>query len=254
MKKKKLKIISKINRKILSITFWSLALVGLFAVMGFVNFERNTVLCESIQIDINNENGHFFVEQDDVLALIKREGIELKGKPLSAINYELLEQTIHAYPYVKEVQVYSTISGELNFEITQREPILRVMSYEMGSFYLDVEGKRMPLSNRYTARVTLANGSISQTMLNDLFLLATFVNKNSFWESQVQQIYVDWAGEIQLIPRVGKHKILLGGFDDLEGKFSKLMVFYKEGLNRIGWNRYKTIDLRYKDQVVCTKL
>ena len=90
-------------------------------------------------------------------------------------------------------------------------------------------------------------------MLEDLFLLATFVNKNQFWKSQVQQIYVAWAQEIQLIPRVGKHKILLGDVSDLDEKFDNLLNFYKYGLNNVGWDKYKSVDLSFKDQVVCKK-
>jgi len=248
------KILKNFNRKFFYAIFTVLILSCLLMVMGFVSAERNSILCDKIEIVINYDKGYFFVEKEDITGLIKKEGIELIGKPLSAIDYDMLESLIYTNPFVKEVQVYSTISGDLKFEIAQKEPVLRVMSNSLGSFYLDTDGYKMPVSNKYSARVTLANGNIKSTMLNDLFLLATFVNKNKFWRSQLQQIYVDWAGEIQLIPRVGKHKILLGGFNDIEEKFQKLMTFYKEGLNKIGWNRYKTIDLRYKDQVVCVKI
>jgi cell division protein FtsQ len=53
---------------------------------------------------------------------------------------------------------------------------------------------------------------------------------------------------------VGNHKIILGDCSDLEQKFKKLFAFYKDGLNKIGWNTYKTINLKYKNQVVCTRI
>ena len=112
----------------------------------------------------------------------------------------------------------------------------------------------MPVSNNYTANVILANGYVDLVSVDDLKMLATFVNKNKFWKSQILQIYVDWAGSIQLVPRVGNHKIILGDCSDLEQKFNKLFAFYKDGLNKIGWNTYKTINLKYKNQVVCTRI
>ena len=37
-----------------------------------------------------------------------------------------------------------------------------------------------------------------------------------------------------------------------EGK-TTISIGLTEGLNKIGWNAYSTINLKYKDQVVCTK-
>jgi len=64
---------------------------------------------------------------------------------------------------------------------------------------------------------------------------------------------VNGAGEIELISRVGNQPVLFGDINDMEEKFDKLLLFYKEGLSKTGWNQYKTINLTYKDQVVCTK-
>ena len=50
-----------------------------------------------------------------------------------------------------------------------------------------------------------------------------------------------------------KDTIVIGEVYNLESKFNKLMLFYEEGLSKTGWNEYKTINLKYKDQVVCTK-
>lgn len=91
------------------------------------------------------------------------------------------------------------------------------------------------------------------TELNDLFKLAQFINQNEFWKAQVSHIYVNQQEDIELSPRVGHHNIIFGSIDNLEEKFDKLNLFYKKGLNRTGWNQYETINLKFKNQVVCTK-
>lgn len=90
--------------------------------------------------------------------------------------------------------------------------------------------------------------------------LLTFVEtveKDSFWRSEVVQIVARStpAGvlEIDLIPRSGRHTIRFGRLDEPQRKLDKLMRFYRGGLSRIGWDEYRTIDIRYKDQVVCRK-
>jgi cell division protein FtsQ len=86
---------------------------------------------------------------------------------------------------------------------------------------------------------------------NELLKIASYVDKQMFWKAQIEQIFVTRDNEFILIPKIGNHKILLGDANDLEIKFDKLFVFYKEGLSRVGWNKYATIDIRFDKQVVC---
>ena len=67
-------------------------------------------------------------------------------------------------------------------------------------------------------------------------------------EAQIEQIAVNKLLEFELVPKVGNHKIVFGGIENLEGKFEKLMIFYKKGLSKTGWNEYSEINLKYKNQ------
>ncbi len=131
----------------------------------------------------------------------------------------------------------------------------------------------MPTSDNYTARVPVASGFITDRQhvmqrynvanmsdslkqisnLDELFELATFIRNNEFWRAQIQQIIVEPNGELTLVPTVGDHHILLGHTDKMEQKFKKLLLFYHKGLNKTGWDQYSHINLKYKDQVICTK-
>ena len=59
--------------------------------------------------------------------------------------------------------------------------------------------------------------------------------------------------EVELTPRSGRFAVLFGRLEDVERKFDKLLRFYRSGLSSIGWSEYRTIDIRYNDQVVCKK-
>ena len=131
----------------------------------------------------------------------------------------------------------------------------------------------MPLSSTYTARVPVANGFITEkefemlqhnvaemndslcksSCLDDLFKLASFIRNDEFWKANIQQIRVEPNGELTVIPTIGDHHILLGTTDNMEQKFNKLLLFYRKGLNTTGWDQYTNINLKYKDQVICTK-
>lgn len=59
--------------------------------------------------------------------------------------------------------------------------------------------------------------------------------------------------EVELIPRVGRFRIVLGSLDDFEEKLNKLRLFYDQAIPKVGWDKYSVIDLKYKNQIVCTK-
>ena len=79
----------------------------------------------------------------------------------------------------------------------------------------------------------------SQKTIYDVYRLVTFITDDKFWNSQIEQIYVNNKYEFELIPRVGSHIIELGRVEDLEEKFENLKILYLRGFNKIGWNQYE---------------
>lgn len=267
--------------KILNISVWIILFAALLASLGFVKSESSHTSCKSIHISVSRPANHFFVYESEIEQLLLEKANFKIGSKLEDINIDVLEKIIRNNPFIANAEVYSTIDGEVHIEITQRDPIVRIINSLNESFYIDSKGEFMPLSNKYVARVPIANGFIydqyilgsiknleqistaaneetNNLWLSDkIYLLANYIYNHAFWKAQIEQIYLNEEKEIELIPKVGNHKILFGKISDLsdvEDKMNKLFTFYKEGLNRTGWNLYKTINLKYKNQVVCTKL
>ncbi|NJM14093.1 MAG: hypothetical protein HC896_00705 [Bacteroidales bacterium] len=90
-------------------------------------------------------------------------------------------------------------------------------------------------------------------MLEDLYNIALFLSASKFWKAQVTQVYLNQNLEYEIIPRVGSHQIILGGADDLQYKFRKLEALYLKAFKVVGWNEYETINLKFGNQVICTK-
>ena len=138
-------------------------------------------------------------------------------------------------------------------EIEQKMPILRVNSTS-GNYYIDNMGSVMPLSRHYVAHVLVASGYINKEFaMNELYHFVQFLQDNEFWNNQIDQIYVDADQEVELIPLVGNHKILLGSFDDYQKKLDNLKLFYEQAIPKVGWEKYSLINLKYRNQIVCTK-
>ncbi|MEG1545261.1 MAG: cell division protein FtsQ, partial [Tannerellaceae bacterium] len=135
----------------------------------------------------------------------------------------------------------------------QKIPILRVISVR-GNFYVDNLGSTMPISPRYVMQLPIVSGYVEKEFaMNELYKFALFLQENEFWNNQIEQIYVYPDGEIELIPRVGDHRIVLGTFDNFEEKLANLQLFYDQAIPKVGWEKYGMINLKYKNQIVCTK-
>lgn len=263
-------------KRIVNIAIWVIMVFGLIAMLAFVEVEQGTLKCSSLHIDINHDDGNYFVEKSDVESIIYNTGDSVINQPISKIKIDYLEKLINNHPAIADAQVYKSIDGQLHVKVQQRFPIVRVFNAKNESYYIDQQGGFMPLSDKYAARVIVANGHIfagsemfnkinvtdlmradsvaKKTNIDDVYLLAKYINDDNWRKAQFQQIYIDERGDIELIPNVGDHRIILGDLSDLDEKMEKLKVFYLEGLSKTGWNEYKTINLKYKNQVVCTKI
>ena len=256
-------------KKFFNILIWVSLIFLLVITLGFVEQRKSTSMCAGLKIDIDRSDGNYFVLEEDIQNLITNKGYDLDSMNLNSFDVHHVEWLLNNNPSIKNAQVYATIDGYIRIDIEQRKPILRVLTKSNDSYYLDREGSIMPLSNKYTANVIVANGAIfsqdsiiyqanvnafeKDHILSQLYDIAAFVSVDDFWKSQIVQIYVDENNNVELIPRVGNHNIILGDARNLEEKFKKLMLFYKKGLSKTGWNEYRTINLKYNNQVVCTK-
>ena len=132
-------------------------------------------------------------------------------------------------------------------------PLLRVMAANGDNYYIDSKGKVMPIPNS-SAHVAVVTGSVDRDFATkELYKLGIFLQNHPLWEAQIEQINVTPAKELELVPRVGEHIIFLGKPGDYEEKFERLKIFYKKGLNQVGWNKYSRISLEFSNQIICTK-
>jgi len=239
-------------KKIANILVWVFLFGYLIVVFSFANGKSNKLVITGTQVKVVDSIKRGFVRETDVERIIKKKYPQIVGTSISEINKEVLEDLIDKTPYVKKSEVYNSLSGKLIVEIEQRNPIVRILSGK--GYYLDAEGEKMPLSINYTSRVLVVSGVVNDQLIKEELLeLVKFITNDEFWKSQITQIYVDKDKEYFLIPRVGAHKIELGSIENFQRKFQKLYALYTKGFTKKGWNTYSKINLKYKDQVVCTK-
>ena len=246
----------EMKKTIFKILTWILITAWFVVVMGFVSGEAEKVVCTRIEVNISDTVESRFVTETDVRQMLEHSGIPLQGYSMEEIHTRKLETTLEENPYISNAEVCKDISGRLQVLIDQRIPLGRVMPDGKPGFYLDGEGYVLPLSSRFTAPTILVTGHISvpdDTQVTDVLQFCLYLANHPLWSAQIVQVYVDQQGEYELIPRVGGHQILFGDLDQWDKKLRNLELLYRQGLSRYGWNTYETINLKYTNQVICSK-
>jgi cell division protein FtsQ len=211
------------------------------------------------------EDGALLIDSMDVIKLVEKTvGASLDEQTASTVDEAFVEQALEENLFVKNAEVLLTADSKVKINIEQRVPILRVVDKLGVQYYLDKDGAKVPLSRHFTARTLVATGNIpphtpefltkKKNGMKDLFELTNFILADPFWQAMIEQVHVTGNDDFVLVPKIGDQSIILGKWDaDAEGKFKKLKTFYEEGMSREGWQKYRTIDLRYRDQVVCER-
>lgn len=263
-------------KKILTISAWSLCGAAIVFLTGFAVNQHQNRTVSGLDITIDRKADHYFVSDEDIKTLLIRHGFSLNDQSISSVDVPVIEQLVTADPGVEDCEACITVEGKVYLKITQRRPIARLTNLAGESYYMDEHGTLMPVAENYTAPVIIVNGYFADTYatmskldfstvsedsaaktltpLDDIWHIVKQIDADSFLRVQMVQLYLSPENGFELIPRIGDHKIIFGTAEGIEGKFRKLNLFYVYGLNKTGrWTEYQSIDLRYKNQVVCTK-
>ncbi len=237
-----------------NIIVWSMITLYVIVALITVNWRRKSVICSSIDVVFKDSLNNKLIDKQEVIDILEAKQGKIIGKPIEELNLAVLEAALNNQASVKHAEVYKTIDGNLKVEISQRTPILRIITDSL-SYYIDIYGAVMSLPKKYRPRVLPASGFIKHKtkQISDLYKLAKFISSDNFWKAQIQQIYVNKKGEFELVPMVGAQSIYFGSIRNIRKKFDKLMALYQYGFHTIDWNQFREINLKFKNQVVCIR-
>jgi len=262
---------AKLKNIILHVFVWMLLVVFLSVSMSFVVKKRNAVICSVAEVNISEANE--FISETEVKDILSSANIFINGYLSDSVNLDSIEKILLRHNQVKSVETYITVEGRLVINIKQRKPVLRIFNRNGETFYIDEDGKLMYTSSRYTPRILVATGNIfgspkdNKTCIPDnydtcnfavlqlfqLYKLAEEINRDPFMFALVDQIYVDNNTMVELIPKVSGWSVVIGNTEGIGEKFSNLKTFMLTAPYPDGWEKYKVVNLSFKNQVVCTK-
>lgn len=244
-----------------------LAFLVIFFVLSAVDRKKNTYSADIVNVKITNGSAvdsNLIIEDEVRNILDESFTYGITNNVLKEIDVSRAERILERNPFVTNADVYIDHRNQIHADIEQRVPMLRVIDGENKSYYLDAAGNYMPLSKHYTPRVLVLTGFVrpyesdflgedSNHHLKNLFTLATMIQKDEFYRHFIEQIHVSQNGDLLLVPKLGKQQILFGRYLNVTEKLQRLKIFYNEALPHEGWAKYELIDIRFNNQIVCTR-
>lgn len=246
-------------KKVVKIIGWSSLGIFLIGTLAFTSNETNNVKCTDINIIFDGEQT-ISLDKSEIEKLVKKADQTLLEKKLTRINAEVIEQEIEKHSTIENAEVYKLVTkndnnykGILTVKIKHRTPVLRIISNSK-SYFLDGSGEKIPISTKYSANVIVVTGQITEKIAKeDILPLVKYIEADDFLSAQIEHIYVKSEKDIIMTPLVGDHFIEFGTLDDYREKFRNLKAFYEKVLAQNNWNKYKKINLAYKNQIIGIK-
>lgn len=240
----------------------------LIILLYFTSTKQRDKYCTGVTVVLENPEAGTFLTEQEVIHHLNKLNDTLEGKNTHDIDVAKLERQLMSMPFVAKADVFFTLHGMLKIRMQQRAVVARLYDVHNATAYLANDGTIMPVARGSRHRVLVASGEIRDSLqrligknvqqlkpgnvLHEVHALANYLHNDTILNALIAHAYINQHQEIELIPSIDDHTILIGNADSLDYKFRKLLAFYQKGMTRTGWDTYSQINLKYSNQVICT--
>lgn len=234
---------------------------ALFFSIGFVEKKYQAKTCNRVYIEIVDQQAHFFLDEQDIHMMLSDGGKQkLLGRPYAKSPLREMEQRLVENAFLERAEIAKDLSGAIRVRAKQSRPIARMVQSDKPHAYVSDRAEVLPMSTKFTARVPVVSGEVNLVLNkdqiiddseNDFYRLMRYIDEDDFWRSQISGVHILPSGEIEFLTQVSKQRVEFGKPQEIEEKFKKLHIFYKEILPAKGWNEYSRVNLKYRNQIIC---
>ncbi|MBK8626838.1 MAG: hypothetical protein IPN86_15115 [Saprospiraceae bacterium] len=243
---------------------WLTLIAGISALLFFSILRKSNAEVKTLVVTIEGvTSDEQIISEKEVKQILQlAAGKSLTKTNIKTLNLRKLEAKLNKDKRIERADLYFDSKDRLNARIIQKKPIMRVVEEAGAEYYLDENGKQVPVTRGSAVRVPLVTGirdtfstgflsASKPSKLRQVFDIMKYVSKDEFLTALIEQAHVehDSIGDIVLVPKLGREKLIFGDANDIEAKFDNLKIFYRDGMPKLGWSRYKTLNLKYSQQV-----
>lgn len=195
--------------------------------------------------------GNHFVSTEDLRKIEVPTGINP-----DSINFKTIMQRFDGITYVEKTNISVQPNGDLLISIIERKPIAMLADGEK-KIYVDRHGVRLPLKLGKTVDVPILYG-FSATPMSDTLQSKEFKITSDFLMTVQQRAVSDatisevaWTTNEGIVALTNQNGVkLVFGKGDFDNRLRNWEAFYGEVIKQKGIEAMRSIDLRFKDQIV----
>ena len=242
-------------------SFWLCVAAGTMVLLVAAMNVQSNKTCKGHAIMIDGKADQWFLDKKDIAALLIVQG-GISGRAIKSFDLRRMENQLKNNVWVKDAELFFDNSRILQVRIQERVPVARLFTVTGNSFYIDSSGERLPLSDKFSARLPVFTGFPSERdklngadslLVRDIVNISDYVVHDEFWMAQVSQIDIQADHTFDMIPVVGNHIIQFGDGTDYDKKFKRLLLFYQQVLSKTGMDVYEKLNVRFAKQVIGVK-
>ncbi|HEY8893678.1 MAG TPA: hypothetical protein VIM79_02650 [Niastella sp.] len=248
-------------RKLLLVGFWLCIAAGTMVLLVAAMNSQSNKTCKGYSIRIKGKTDQWFLDKKDIATLLAVNG-GVQGKAIKNFDLRKMENQLRNNVWVKDAELFFDNNRVLQVRVEERTPMARLFTVTGNSFYIDTSGEKLPLSDKFSARLPVFTGfpserdklsSADSVLMRDIIKISEYLLHDAFWMAQVSQIDIQPDRSFEIIPMVGNHIIQFGDGTDYEKKFKRLLLFYQQVLSKTGMDVYQRLNVRYARQVIGVK-
>ena len=246
------------------------ALAALVALCALIHAgtarEKALRTCEGLRVEYADD--YRFVSEADIKEYLDKYYGAYIGQRLDSIRLYRMEAILDEQSAILKSEAYVTGDGLLHIRLTQREPVIRFQKDGYG-FYADCNGFVFPLQENYSTPVPVMDGAVpvrcaegykgapeteaERAWMAGVVALVGYMDKSRIWAENIVQMHVEDNGDIVMIPREGGERFIFGSPAGAADKFARMSDYYRYILPEKGDGYYRTVNVKYDNQIVCRK-
>lgn len=236
---------------------WGVSAILLVAYLVFIfiwiNMTADEPKCIGMDITLNESASNSFVTIEEISRELDFLPEHCVGMPIREINTDSLERLLNGIDKIEDAECVILNTGRIKVVVTPMLPVARIFDGEE-SYYINRVGKRISADARYYLDVPVLAGNFNDTnKAVDMLPMLDYIYNDSLWSSLISMVKINNNNEIILVPKIKGHVIDFGNKDNMENKFTRLAIFYKEVMQYKGWDCYEKISVKWDGQIVATK-
>ena len=259
-----MKIKMNLVYKVLTILMWTAISAGLMVLLVSAVRKERTMVCKAVQVEFTDKKPFRMLDEAEIISTLwpdQKKAYPL-GKKLVTVNLYALERQLEKNPWIFSADLFFDQHHVLHINVQQRTPVARLFTSEGSSVYMDENFTVLPVKmNDVVSLPVFSNFYISPAgadaqdslVMKRITGLAQFILADPFWMAQIEQVNINADQSFELVTQVGDQVIRLGDRNDWAAMLDKLKKVYCRISDENGWAKYSTIDLQFKNQVVCIK-